>query len=118
MNLKTLRQKNNLTQQEVAQYLNKTKAGYSYYESGRNEPDIKALIKLADLYHVSIDELVGRKHENQIDKGLLSDTELSIFNIMKELNPLMLNKLESYALALHSTQQDQETIKNKVKGEK
>lgn len=116
MNLKEIRLKNGYTQKEIADKIKTNRVNYNRYELEKGEPDITTLIKLADLYHVSIDELVGRQHENQIDKGLLSDTELNIINIMKELNPLMLNKLESYALALHSTQQDQEDIKNKLKG--
>lgn len=117
MRLKELREKNNLKQQDVAKYLNKTKSGYGYYESGRTEPDISTLCKLADLYHVSIDELIGRKHNNFIDKGLLDNTQLSIINIIQQLNPIKLEKLEAYAYALYQQQHDEDEIKRRIKGE-
>ena len=116
MKLREFRIKNNLQQQEVAKFINKTKSGYGYYESGRTEPDIKTLCKLADLYHITLDELVGREQKNIIDKGLLSQTELDIIEIMKNLNTNYLEKLEAYAAALYSTQKDQETIIRKIKG--
>lgn len=41
--------------------------GYGYtavanYESGRNEPSIDDLIKIADFFQVSMDVLVGREY--------------------------------------------------------
>lgn len=117
MNLRNLRIKNNLKQQDVAKYLNKTKSGYGYYETERTEPDIKTLCKLADLYHVSLDELVGRDHNNYIDKGLLSNTEINIINIMKKLSSAKIEKLESYAIALLETQTDEQIIIKKLKGD-
>lgn len=66
MNLKKLRQNENLTQEEVAKLINKSAVAYGYYESGRNEPDLKTLIKLADFYKVSIDYLLDRQYNNQI----------------------------------------------------
>ena len=116
MNLKRIRQQNNLTQKEVAEKINTNRVNYNRYELEKGEPDIKTLIKLADLYHVSIDELVGREQKNIIDKGLLSQTELDIIEIMKELTPNSLDKLEAYATALYSTQKDQESILRKIKG--
>lgn len=116
MNLKKIRQQNNLTQKEVAEKINTNRVNYNRYELEKGEPDIKTLIKLADLYHVSIDELVGREQTNVIDKGLLSQTELDIIETMKELTPNSLDKLEAYAAALYSTQKDQEHIIRKIKG--
>lgn len=58
--LKEERIKNKLTQQEVADYLNIGRVSYTMYETGKNTPTTKSLIKLADLFKCSIDYLVGR----------------------------------------------------------
>ena len=55
-----LRKENNMTQEEVARKLNITQRTYAHYEKGTNEPSIDTLIKLADIYRVPIDILVGR----------------------------------------------------------
>lgn len=55
-----LRNKNLKTQLEVAYAIDVARTTYAGYETGQNEPDIKTLIKLADLYGVSLDYLVGR----------------------------------------------------------
>lgn len=55
-----LRKENNLTQSEVAKIINVAQRTYAHYEKGQNEPSIETLIRLADLYKVPIDVLVGR----------------------------------------------------------
>ena len=61
MRLKELRKANKYNQQTVAEILNTSQAVYSRYESGEREPSIDQLVKLADFYKVTLDELVGRK---------------------------------------------------------
>ena len=48
------------TQEEIASLLGISRSTYAAYETGRNEPDITTLIKLATLYKTSLDYLVGR----------------------------------------------------------
>ena len=55
-----LRKKENLTQQKVADKINVSRSSYSQYELGLKQPTIDTLKLLADLYHCSIDYLVGR----------------------------------------------------------
>lgn len=51
-----------LTQEEVAEALSVTKMAISKFETGQgSEPSISRLIQLADLYKVSVDQLIGRK---------------------------------------------------------
>ena len=47
-----------MTQQEVADYLNTSQTMYARYERGANELPIRHLIKLAELYNVSVDYLL------------------------------------------------------------
>ncbi|PKR83250.1 helix-turn-helix domain-containing protein [Heyndrickxia camelliae] len=58
--LKQLRKKNNFSQQQLADTLNLDQSSISYYELGKKEPGIDILIKIADLFEVSLDILVGR----------------------------------------------------------
>lgn len=55
-----LRKSKKLTQQELADKLNISRATYAQYEIGRRKPDYETLEKLADFYKVSIDYLLGR----------------------------------------------------------
>ena len=55
------RQAMKLSQKDVADALGIGRAAYSHYESGRREPNIEMLLKLADFFHVTVDDLLGRK---------------------------------------------------------
>ena len=59
-NLKELRLRSALMQKEIASLLGVSVRTFQGWETGRSEPNIEKLIKLADLFHVSIDSLVGR----------------------------------------------------------
>lgn len=59
-NIKYYRKLSNLTQEQLANFLNGKKSLVSNYENGYSTPDIYTLISLADLFKISLDELVGR----------------------------------------------------------
>ncbi|MBQ8427946.1 MAG: helix-turn-helix transcriptional regulator [Clostridia bacterium] len=59
--LKSLRQEMNATQNQLADALQTTQRKISYWESGKIEPDLQSLWKIADFFDVSIDFLLGRK---------------------------------------------------------
>ena len=58
--LKEIRKQNNLNQKEFAELFGVNQKMISNYETGRNEPSIELLIKIADYYKISIDYLIGR----------------------------------------------------------
>lgn len=64
-NLKELREQNKLTQKEVADKIQTTQRAYAFYEKGDREPSIDTLIKLADIFKIPIDLLVGRYKMNE-----------------------------------------------------
>lgn len=52
--LRDLREDNDLSQEQLAKYLNVSQRTYSYYETGdRNVPD-EILVKLAEFYNTTI----------------------------------------------------------------
>lgn len=59
-NIRNLRIDNGLTQRKVADYLNIRQNTYCQYETGVLNYPIEVLMKLADLYNVSVDYLLGR----------------------------------------------------------
>ena len=58
--LREKRTKLNLTQEAVAQKLKIAQSTYAGYETGKRQPDIETLSKLADFFETSTDYLLGR----------------------------------------------------------
>ena len=58
--LKVLRKTYAIPQKVIAEKLGISVTAYQYYEAGKNQPNIEKLVLLADLFHVSLDTLVGR----------------------------------------------------------
>ena len=66
--LKEQREKAGLTQVELAKRLNITERQYQRLEAGDSWPRFKTLIALADFFAVSIDYLVGRTDNPQVNR--------------------------------------------------
>lgn len=72
--LKAARNKKRLTQVEVAEILGIDDTTISKYENDKSEPDNATLTKLAGLYGMSIDKLMGRNIEmNRSDIDVLME---------------------------------------------
>lgn len=64
-NLKTLREKNNITQKVVAKKINTSQSTYSSYESAHNLITTSFLYNLTEVYeHLSIDYILTKKIDN------------------------------------------------------
>ena len=59
MRIKDLREDNDLTQREVAEYLHIRQNTYSQYETGHRQVSIEVLIALAKFYKTSTDYILG-----------------------------------------------------------
>ncbi len=57
-----------MNQTQVAKMLGMSQTGYSKYETGENDLPTAILIKLADFYNVSIDYLLDRTDEPNMNK--------------------------------------------------
>ena len=60
-NLKQLRTQYNLKQKDVAKKLGITYQSYQAYELGISVPTLQNFIKLAEIYDVSLDYLIGKE---------------------------------------------------------
>lgn len=58
--IRDLRDDHDMKQRDVAAYLNCSQQVYSNYELGQRDIPTDILIRLAELYHVSIDYLLGQ----------------------------------------------------------
>lgn len=54
------------SQRQMADFMKISKSTIASYETGRTQPDIETLGKLADFYEVSADWLIGTKGSNRI----------------------------------------------------
>lgn len=59
--LKKLRKENNMSQQKLADLLGLGQSAIAMWEKGKNSPEYESLIKIADIFNVSIDYLAGQK---------------------------------------------------------
>ena len=66
--LEDLRDERDWTQKAVASELHISQRAYSYYENGTRSVPLDVLIKLADLYDVSLDYLVGRSNARKVHR--------------------------------------------------
>lgn len=60
LRLKEVRKSKSMTQQDVAKYVGISQNNYSYWENGKVKIDNDSIKKLADLFNVSVDYLLGR----------------------------------------------------------
>ncbi|MEX1550568.1 DUF3955 domain-containing protein [Enterococcus thailandicus] len=87
--IKEIRKQNALTQEQFAQQLNVTRQAVSNWENDRNLPDLELLIMIADLFHLSLDELIlGGTNMNNLTEKLINDgseTKRAKFNLFTTL---------------------------------
>ncbi len=76
--LRELRTSFGMTQAELASRLRVTKSVVSYYELHERTPSPDVLIKLADIFHVSTDYLLGIEQRKMIDVSGLSEADIKL----------------------------------------
>lgn len=59
-NIRYFREQNNWTQQYVADALNVSRSMIAKWENQSAQPDLHMLIKLSELFEISLDQLIGR----------------------------------------------------------
>ena len=109
--LKELRKEKKLTQTELASKLNISQKSYSNWESGKAEPTLDNIIKLANILDTTTDELLGR----QINFGdkILNKKYKYDLSVLKESDIQKLNDLKM-TLAFELLDESLEPAKLKV----
>lgn len=78
--LRSLRIEKNLTQKQVADRIGLAISAVSSYESGNRYPTYDTLIKLARMFHVSTDYLLGITDKRNIDVTGLDDEDVGLIS--------------------------------------
>ena len=82
--LKSLREESKYSQREVAEKLGISTSAYGYYEHGKTTPDTEMLLKLANLFQVTTDYLLGRSDE-KYSLTSLTDKQKEAFWLANDL---------------------------------
>ncbi|MBE7054457.1 MAG: helix-turn-helix transcriptional regulator [Ruminococcaceae bacterium] len=67
-NLRAIREDRDIRQKDISAYLNVSQNTYSQYETGVISLTAEILIKLSDFYNVSIDYLLDRTNNPNLQK--------------------------------------------------
>ncbi len=89
--ISNLRKRADMTQSELADMLNLSRQAISKYEVGDSFPDISILINIAEIYNVSIDELINsgeptRTEADILERAAKKDEEIIINDVSELLN--------------------------------
>ncbi|MEY8371204.1 DUF3955 domain-containing protein [Aerococcaceae bacterium 50-4] len=73
--IKEIRSNHGLTQEQFANQLNVTRQAVSNWENDRNLPDLEMIISIAEIFELSLDELIlgGSNMHNDITEKLIKD---------------------------------------------
>jgi transcriptional regulator with XRE-family HTH domain len=84
--IKQIRTKEGLTQEQMAQKLNVTRQAISNWENDKNLPDLELLIQIAQVFSLSLDQLIlGGNDMNNMTEKLIKDgseTRRAKFNMV------------------------------------
>lgn len=83
--LKSLRIEKNLTQKQVADRISLAISAVSSYESGTRYPSYDVLVKLARIFHISTDYLLGMTDKRNIDVTGLNDNEIELVSQLVDM---------------------------------
>ena len=93
LKIKEYREELQLTQKELADKIGSLQRNVSNWETGAAEPDCETILKLAELFNISIDDLFGRNAPDALQNSTTAKLNLSIreyLNILTENQKLNL----------------------------
>ena len=106
--LSRLRKSADMTQMELADRLNLTRQAVSRYEQGDSFPDVSILVTIADIFHVTLDELISSGDPTRGEAVILEKTAQGreaeapgpehmedVLNLAPYLKPSILSRLSA-----------------------
>lgn len=104
--LSCLRKKADMTQMELADRLNLTRQAISRYEHGDSFPDVSILVTIAEIFHVTLDELINSGTPTRGESLILGNMAQGkepvmpehiedVLNLAPYLKPSVLSRLSS-----------------------
>ena len=91
--LRALRKARGMTLKEVAERVGVAESTVSQYENGKRDPDFETLLKLAELFDVSVDYLMrGNVYGGELTKDQIQDL-ISILGVnMSDIQDLLISE--------------------------
>ena len=115
-NLHRLRTENNYTQEQIGEKLNISRQAYSNYETGKRIPDIDMLICIADIYEVTLEQLIT---QTCTSTGIINETSGPYFTgkVLENADTIYLTKEEADLLMHYrNAGEDERKLTRKVLG--
>lgn len=97
--IKFLRERSNLTQLELAKFLNVSNSTLSQYENGQRVPSDEIKIKIAEFFNVTIDYLLGqesKKNKGSSEEPPLSEAQQNLISAVSDLSEEDIKKAIDY----------------------
>lgn len=102
--IRELRNQRKISQRKIAKDLGIAQSTYNAYETGKAEPNITMLIKLADYYKVSVDYLIGHATPGIYEFGYFTEEQRTVCALIAKLNPPNTEKVKIYAAGIYAAQ--------------
>ena len=112
-NIRPLRKSAGLTMKQFGALMGVSESTISLYETGKNEPDIKMLIKMAEYFGVTLDTLVGCNPSTQSDETKKQPTtqgdelDNSLVSMLMDLNPQDAQRVRDFVQGLKAARTEQ-----------
>ena len=116
MKLREWRKKRGVSQIEIAKAINIPQTTYSRYEQGICDPNISTLIKLADFFNISIDELVERETD-MLNLNLLDSARKELILSIVNSSDTLVNRLDAFYQGIKLAEEEREEIVKRIKGQ-
>lgn len=115
-NLRRLRNDHNYTQTQIGEKLNISRQAYSNYETGKRISDIDMLIRIADIYQVTLEQLIT---QTCTKTGVINETTGPYYTgmIVESADTIYLSKEEVELLTQYrNAGEDERRLTRKVLG--
>ena len=99
--LRRLRESKRLNQAQVARLIDVTRSSLCCYENDTRQPSLDILIRLATLYRVSTDYLLGCHHKSIGNENRYTNASIDIFPIDGTPNNSFLRKIYFFRVLYH-----------------
>lgn len=116
-NLAKIRKEFAKTQKDMAEILNISKPTYNHYESGRYEPSLETMIKLADYFNCSVDYLLGHQINDPTRQKEATMLQRQLCNDILALDEDDCGRVEAYIAGIKAKNKETEKHKKSILNE-
>lgn len=119
--LRELRKQNKLSMKELGSILGLSESTISLYETGKREPDIATMIKIANYFNISVDELLGvennqkdtlNQEERETVRCIHSPVMLNFESMCSSLDEKTLDRIHTILYSLRRIQKNPDILVN------